>query len=167
MYQWKHPNGISVDVESTAQFHIAKYDSGVTNKPTLRLIESGFRNDSVAFLHFYFERQTGFFLLQIYTPLLVIGKQNKKVFFQPPHSAEVNFLKSRQMATIIHFLFYSFHSLAMVERNNAPKNALFSTNRRCPHVFQKWPSKIHRTGGASKNLQAQYEGTTVDAKKEP
>ena len=74
LYEWKQPNGIAVDVESTAQFHISKYESGVTNNETLRLIESGFRNDSVAFLHFFFERQMGFFLLQIYTPLLVIGK---------------------------------------------------------------------------------------------
>jgi hypothetical protein len=61
-----------VDVDSTAQFHIEKYEKGITNNITLRLIESGFRNDSVAFLHFFFERQMGFFLLQIYTPLLVI-----------------------------------------------------------------------------------------------
>ena len=31
-----------------------------------------FRNDSVASLEFLFERQTGFFLLQIYTPLTLI-----------------------------------------------------------------------------------------------
>jgi len=72
LYQWKQPSGVSVDVDSTAQFHIEKYEKGITNNITLRLIESGFRNDSVAFLHFFFERQIGFFLLQIYTPLLVI-----------------------------------------------------------------------------------------------
>ena len=49
-----------------AQFHITKYDQGVINNTTNRLIESGFRNDSVAFLHFFFERQTGFFLLQVF-----------------------------------------------------------------------------------------------------
>ena len=30
------------------------------------------RNDSLAHLDFFFERQTGFFLLQIYTPLNLI-----------------------------------------------------------------------------------------------
>ena len=65
-------SGVVIDDLQMAQFHMARYDQGVTNNKTMRLIESGFRNDSVAFLHFYFERQTGFFLLQIYTPLLVI-----------------------------------------------------------------------------------------------
>ena len=37
-----------------------------------RRTRSGFRNDSLASLKFFFERQTGFFLLQIYTPLTLI-----------------------------------------------------------------------------------------------
>ena len=36
------------------------------------MIRSGYRNDSVVYLDFLFERQTGFFLLQIYTPLTLI-----------------------------------------------------------------------------------------------
>ena len=37
-----------------------------------RKISSGFRNDSVAFLRFDFQRQSGFFLLGIYFPLTLI-----------------------------------------------------------------------------------------------
>ena len=33
---------------------------------------NGLRNDSTVQIDFYFERQTGFFLLQIYTPLTLI-----------------------------------------------------------------------------------------------
>ena len=36
------------------------------------LFRISFRNDSTATLEFLFERQTGFFLLQIYTPLTLI-----------------------------------------------------------------------------------------------
>ena len=36
------------------------------------MVRSGYRNDSVVYLDFLFERQTGFFLLQIYTPLTLI-----------------------------------------------------------------------------------------------
>ena len=36
------------------------------------MFRSGYRNDSVVYLDFLFERQTGFFLLQIYTPLTLI-----------------------------------------------------------------------------------------------
>ena len=66
VYQWKQPNGVSVDVDSTAQFHIDKYEKGITNNITLRLIESGFRNDSVAFLHFFFERSSSSHIYMIY-----------------------------------------------------------------------------------------------------
>ena len=64
IYQWRQPSGVSLDDRQTAQFFIAKLEQGVINNNTNRLIESGFRNDSVAFLHFHLERQTGFFLLQ-------------------------------------------------------------------------------------------------------
>ena len=37
-----------------------------------RRTRDGFRNDSTAIIDFMFERQTGFFLLQIYTPLTLI-----------------------------------------------------------------------------------------------
>ena len=72
IYKWREPSGVSLGDRSTAQFFITKYEQGVINNHTNRLIESGFRNDSVAFLHFHLERQTGFFLLQFYTPMLVI-----------------------------------------------------------------------------------------------
>ena len=36
------------------------------------MLRSGYRNDSVVYLDLLFERQTGFFLLQIYTPLTLI-----------------------------------------------------------------------------------------------
>ena len=42
------------------------------NDGILYMIRSGYRNDSVVYLDFLFERQTGFFLLQIYTPLTLI-----------------------------------------------------------------------------------------------
>ena len=72
IYEWRKSGGFSIDDLQMAQFLMVKYEQGVINNRTNRLIESGFRNDSVAYLHFLFERQTGFFLLQIYTPLLVI-----------------------------------------------------------------------------------------------
>ena len=55
-----------------AQFKLVRYEHGVSVNMTNRKLAYGFRNDSVAFLNFYFERQTGFFLLQIYTPLTLI-----------------------------------------------------------------------------------------------
>ena len=72
IYKWREPSSISLDDYTTAQFLITKLEQGVVNNLTNRLIESGFRNDSVAFLHFHLERQTGFFLLQFYFPLLII-----------------------------------------------------------------------------------------------
>jgi len=42
-----------------------RWESGVLVNTTKRKIEDGFRNDSIAYLHFFFERQTGFFLLQV------------------------------------------------------------------------------------------------------
>ena len=55
-----------------AQFILERYDAGVTTNKTNRKIASGFRTDSIAYLHFFLERQTGYFLLQYYTPLIVI-----------------------------------------------------------------------------------------------
>jgi hypothetical protein len=42
-----------------------RWESGLSLNTTKRKIEAGFRNDSIAFLHFFFERQTGYFLLQV------------------------------------------------------------------------------------------------------
>lgn len=40
-------------------------------EPVIREL-ADLRNDSIAVLEFFFERQTGFFMLQIYTPLMLI-----------------------------------------------------------------------------------------------
>ena len=66
-YRWRENGGVSIDDLSTAQFLITDMPQGVVNDRTNRLTEYGFRNDSVAYLHFYLERQTGFFLLQVST----------------------------------------------------------------------------------------------------
>ena len=55
-----------------AQFILEDYHHGIVTEVTQRKIASGFRNDSIAYLHFFLERQTGYFLLQYYTPLIVI-----------------------------------------------------------------------------------------------
>ena len=55
-----------------AQFHLVDYRSYLHFSNEIRRTKHGFRNDSVAGLDFIFERQTGFFLLQIYTPLTLI-----------------------------------------------------------------------------------------------
>jgi gamma-aminobutyric acid receptor subunit alpha len=65
IFQWRHTGAISIGELQTAQFLITKVENGVINNTTMRLIESGFRNDSVAWIHFSLERQSGFFLLQV------------------------------------------------------------------------------------------------------
>ena len=55
-----------------AQFILERYEAGVTTNITNRKLAAGFRTDSIAYLHFFLERQTGYFLLQYYTPLIVI-----------------------------------------------------------------------------------------------
>ena len=55
-----------------AQFHLADASYGEMIGISGRRDRSGYRNDSSVFLEFLFERQTGFFLLQIYTPLTLI-----------------------------------------------------------------------------------------------
>lgn len=70
--QWKKPNPVSIDELGLAQFHLVSYNHFEEFGEIDRRTRSGFRNDSVATLRFYFERQTGFFLLQIYTPLTLI-----------------------------------------------------------------------------------------------
>ena len=59
-------------ISGLSQFALARYTFGVTTNTTNRKLAFGFRNDSVAFINFYFERQTGFFLLQMYTPMILI-----------------------------------------------------------------------------------------------
>ncbi len=61
-----------------AQFHL-------TNSTTFeevstemqRRTRGGVRNDSIALAKFFFERQTGFYLLQIYTPLVLVRDGEK------------------------------------------------------------------------------------------
>lgn len=65
---------MSIDKLGLAQFHLTTYRSSesVTQATKRRTRESIFRNDSIATLEFFFERQRGFFLLQIYFPLTLI-----------------------------------------------------------------------------------------------
>ena len=73
IYKWAHPRAVSIDKLGLAQFHLKDFRSYETITPdTKRQTRVGYRNDSVASLEFNFERQTGFFLLQIYTPLTLI-----------------------------------------------------------------------------------------------
>ena len=65
-YEWRKHGSVSIDEMTTSQFLITEMEQGVTNNLTNRLTEYGFRNDSVAFLHFFLERQMGFFLLQVH-----------------------------------------------------------------------------------------------------
>ena len=72
VYRWqKQPFSIAKEV-ALAQFHLAdaSYDESIGVSG--RRDRQGFRNDSRVELSFLFERQTGFFLLQIYTPLTLI-----------------------------------------------------------------------------------------------
>ena len=64
-YEWRKHGSVSIDEMTTSQFHITEMEQGVFNNLTNRLTEYGFRNDSVAYLHFFLERQMGFFLLQV------------------------------------------------------------------------------------------------------
>ena len=71
VYQWKKPKAVAIDKLGLAQFHLVDYKA-TEDFEIIRRTRSGFRNDSLASLEFFFERQTGFFLLQIYTPLTLI-----------------------------------------------------------------------------------------------
>ena len=71
VYQWKKPKAVAIDKLGLAQFHLVDYKA-TEEFEIIRRTRSGFRNDSLASLEFFFERQTGFFLLQIYTPLTLI-----------------------------------------------------------------------------------------------
>ena len=67
----KNPFSIGEEV-ALAQFHLANASYGESIGVSGRRDRSGYRNDSSVYLDFLFERQTGFFLLQIYTPLTLI-----------------------------------------------------------------------------------------------
>ncbi len=57
-----------------AQFLLVRTHSYDRISPELkRRTRVGTRNDSIAGIEFYFERQTGFFMLQIYTPLILVS----------------------------------------------------------------------------------------------
>ena len=71
-YEWAEPKSVSIDKLGLAQFHLISFKSFETIGLTNRRTRYGFRNDSTAVLEFFFERQTGFFLLQIVTPLILI-----------------------------------------------------------------------------------------------
>jgi len=72
IYKWQSkPFSVGEDV-ALAQFLLANASVGENIGISGRRDRNGFRNDSSVFLNFTFERQTGFFLLQIYTPLTLI-----------------------------------------------------------------------------------------------
>jgi hypothetical protein len=72
IYHWATPVAVSIDKLGLAQFHLKDYKIHESIEVMDRRTRYGFRNDSTASLDFRFERQTGFFLLQIYTPLTLI-----------------------------------------------------------------------------------------------
>eukprot|EP00095_Tigriopus_kingsejongensis_P006095 snap_masked-scaffold691_size110934-processed-gene-0.1 protein:Tk06095 transcript:snap_masked-scaffold691_size110934-processed-gene-0.1-mRNA-1 annotation:"gamma-aminobutyric acid receptor alpha-like" len=72
VYKWAEPRSVSIDKLGLAQFHLVNFKSFTDIRLSSRRTRVGFRNDSTASLEFHFERQTGFFLLQIYTPLILI-----------------------------------------------------------------------------------------------
>lgn len=60
-----HFQPLSMEDVSMAQFRLLSWSHGTSTNVTKRKIESGFRTDSIAFLHFKFERLTGYFILQV------------------------------------------------------------------------------------------------------
>ena len=73
IYRWAKPKAVSIDkLVQMAQMKIVNYKTVEKEDVGLRRTKYAFRNDSMLTLEFLFERQTGFFLLQIYTPLTLI-----------------------------------------------------------------------------------------------
>ena len=72
VFKWKQPGPVSIDKLGLAQFHLVNFETSEEFGEISRRTRGGFRNDSLAKIEFFFERQTGFFLLQIYTPLTLI-----------------------------------------------------------------------------------------------
>lgn len=72
VYNWAKPKAVSIDKLGLAQFHLKEFKSFEDIAVMNRRTRDSFRNDSIVQIDFLFERQTGFFLLQIYTPLTLI-----------------------------------------------------------------------------------------------
>ena len=74
VYRWARPKAVTIDkLVQMAQFTLVTYKTMEKEDVGRRRLKNmSFRNDSTATLEFLFERQTGFFLLQIYTPLTLI-----------------------------------------------------------------------------------------------
>jgi len=70
-YKWSS-SPLSMDEVEMSQYKLTSWDFGVREQKSDRKIASGLRTDSVAFLLFNFERQSGFWLLGIYFPLTLI-----------------------------------------------------------------------------------------------
>lgn len=70
-YKWSS-SPLSLDEVEMSQYKLTSWDFGVREQESDRKIASGLRTDSVAFLLFNFERQSGFWLLGIYFPLTLI-----------------------------------------------------------------------------------------------
>jgi len=71
VYKWSS-SPLSMDEVEMSQYRLTSWDSGVRKITSDRKIASGLRTDSVAFLRFQFERQSGFWLLGIYFPLTLV-----------------------------------------------------------------------------------------------
>ena len=56
VYQWKKPKAVAIDKLGLAQFHLVDYKA-TEEFEIIRRTRSGFRNDSLASLEFFFERQ--------------------------------------------------------------------------------------------------------------
>ena len=87
VFKWKQPKAVAIDKLGLAQFHLVDYESYEGFENVNRRTRGGMRNDSTATLKFNFERQTGFFLLQIYTPLTLIGKVRQQLEITKKSSA--------------------------------------------------------------------------------
>ena len=80
VYKMKYPTAVDFNPIELAQFLLSSHQNlTVTTAQAKRRtrINTGvngtsFRNDSIVIVRFYFDRQTGFFMLQIYTPLMLI-----------------------------------------------------------------------------------------------
>jgi len=73
LYRWSKPKAVSIDkLVQMAQMKIVSYKTFEKEHVGLRRTRNTFRNDSTLTLEVLFERQTGFYLLQIYTPLTLI-----------------------------------------------------------------------------------------------
>ena len=73
IYRWATPKSVTIDKNvEMAQFRLVNYKTFADESVGSRRTRVSYRNDSTATMEFLFERQTGFFLLQIYTPLTLI-----------------------------------------------------------------------------------------------